>query len=303
MESNTKQLLAVFSLMLGLSWGIPYLVSEEKNSSWLMLSIIFLVLALLLWLWIMREQRSAEESANDALDAAEGNIKKVEAQASDDRSVATESADSVPVADASSSSSDSDSDEVVVEETKAEELVEAPSTPDELEEVSEEAKEGDPVADKTVSEASAAPETEVKADIEVEDSVLDSDHDSSEDEDTGISVDVSDLEAEEQDEITNDMPADAKKLAREAVSDSNEVDLTIIEGIGPKYAAILNVAGIHNFSQLAAMTTDEIVDLVKANGGRKSGSMSTWADQARLAAAGDWDGLEKLQDDLTGGRR
>lgn len=301
MESNTKQLLAVFSLMLGLSWGIPYLVSEEKNSSWLMLSIIFLVLALLLWLWIMREQRSAEESANDALDAAEGNIKKVEAQASDDRSVATESADSVPVADASSSSSDSD--EVVVEETKAEELVDAPSTPDELEEVSEEAKEGDPVADKTVSEASAAPETEVKADIEVEESVLDSSHDSAEEDDTGISVDISDLEAEEQDEITNDMPADAKKLAREAVSDSNEVDLTIIEGIGPKYAAILNVAGIHNFSQLAAMTTDEIVDLVKANGGRKSGSMSTWADQARLAAAGDWDGLEKLQDDLTGGRR
>src|SRR5690606_35347603 len=168
-------------------------------------------------------------------------------------------------------------------ETQSEELVDAPSTPDELEEVAEEAKEGDPIADKTVSEASAAPETEVKADIEVEESTLDSDHDSSEDEDTGIRVDISELEAEDQGEIENDAPADARKLAREATSGSNEVDLTIIEGIGPKYAAILNVAGIHTFAQLAAMTTDEIVNLVKANGGRKSGSMPTWADQAKLA--------------------
>jgi hypothetical protein len=30
---------------------------------------------------------------------------------------------------------------------------------------------------------------------------------------------------------------------------------------------------------------------------------STWPEQAKLAAAGDWEGLETLQDQLEGGRR
>ena len=29
----------------------------------------------------------------------------------------------------------------------------------------------------------------------------------------------------------------------------------------------------------------------------------TWPEQATLAAAGDWEGLEKLQDELKGGKR
>ena len=80
-------------------------------------------------------------------------------------------------------------------------------------------------------------------------------------------------------------------------------DLTRVEGIGPKYAEILTGAGINTFAQIAAMSEDEIVNLIKSNGGRKSASMATWAEQAKLAAAGDWDGLAKLQDELSGGRR
>lgn len=30
---------------------------------------------------------------------------------------------------------------------------------------------------------------------------------------------------------------------------------------------------------------------------------TTWPEQAKLAAAGDWDALEKLQDNLKGGKR
>ena len=271
MDSNTKQLLAVFSLMLGLSWGIPYLVSEEKNSSWLMLSIIFLVLAGLLWFWLMREQRTAEEAAHDALDAAEENKKKIEIKAADEQSAPA------PVPDTPQESDSADDD--VVEETKAEELVETPTSVEEIEEVAEEAKSGDPVAETEIAEASAAPETSSKSEIEVE------------------------LEAEEQAEIANDTDADAEELAEDAVTDTGDVDLTIIEGIGPKYAEILTGAGVDTFAKLAAMTTDEVVDLVKSNGGRKSGSMPTWVEQAKLAAKGDWDALEKLQDDLAGGRR
>ena len=80
-------------------------------------------------------------------------------------------------------------------------------------------------------------------------------------------------------------------------------DELIEHGIGPKYAEILMGAGVTTFAQIAAMSDDEIVTLVKDNGGRKSASMGTWAEQAKLAAAGDWDGLAKLQDELSGGRR
>ncbi|MBC8496999.1 MAG: hypothetical protein H8D37_04990 [Chloroflexi bacterium] len=37
--------------------------------------------------------------------------------------------------------------------------------------------------------------------------------------------------------------------------------------------------------------------------GIRLGNPATWPEQARLAASGDWDALEKLQDELQGGRR
>ena len=72
-------------------------------------------------------------------------------------------------------------------------------------------------------------------------------------------------------------------------------DLTRINGIGPSYRDILVAADVDTYAKLAAMSEDEIVKLVRDNGGRKSATMATWAEQAKLAAAGDWDGLEKLQ--------
>lgn len=204
MESNTKYMMAVFSLMLGLSWGIPYLVSEteERNESWLMLAIFFFVLALVFWLWISREQGSAEEEANNALDAAEDKLKKIEIKA----------ADPEPVPE-------------------------------------QKAVEPEPVVE---------PEPEPVAKVAVE---------------------------------------------PEPVASGEPDDLTRIEGIGPKSASILNVAGVTTFSQIASMSEDEIVALIKSNGGRKSKSMATWAEQAKFAANGDWDGLAKLQDELSGGSR
>mgnify|MGYP001035149878 CR=1 FL=1 len=45
------------------------------------------------------------------------------------------------------------------------------------------------------------------------------------------------------------------------------------------------------------------VALVSDAGMRRPRSIETWAEQAELAAKGDWDALEKLQDELSGGRR
>ncbi len=80
-------------------------------------------------------------------------------------------------------------------------------------------------------------------------------------------------------------------------------DLQRIEGIGPKYEEILVAAGIITYAQIAHMSEDQILDVIRAGGGRKSASMSTWAEQAALAAKGDWEALAILQAKLSGGRR
>jgi predicted flap endonuclease-1-like 5' DNA nuclease len=80
-------------------------------------------------------------------------------------------------------------------------------------------------------------------------------------------------------------------------------DLTRIEGIGPKYRDALAAAGISTFDQLAAASMEQIEQTAEAAGMRRSASMSTWVEQAKLAAKNDWEGLDKLQTKLTGGRR
>jgi F-type H+-transporting ATPase subunit gamma len=80
-------------------------------------------------------------------------------------------------------------------------------------------------------------------------------------------------------------------------------DLTRIEGIGPKMSAALRAAGITTFAQLAQSSDDTLTAAIEAAGMHLAPSLSTWAEQAALAAKGDWDGLQQLQDTLVGGRR
>ena len=79
-------------------------------------------------------------------------------------------------------------------------------------------------------------------------------------------------------------------------------DLTRIEGIGPKISGLFKDAGITTFAQVAeadASLLDRIIDEV----GITMIDPSTWPEQASLAAAGEWDALQALQDELKGGRR
>lgn len=85
----------------------------------------------------------------------------------------------------------------------------------------------------------------------------------------------------------------------EAVGEDN---LQIVEGIGPKIASILHAAGITTFAQLAASDPARLLEIIHA-AGLRLGDPTTWPEQASLAAAGDWDGLKRLQDSLKGGRR
>jgi predicted flap endonuclease-1-like 5' DNA nuclease len=78
-------------------------------------------------------------------------------------------------------------------------------------------------------------------------------------------------------------------------------DLVIIEGIGPKIAAVLNQAGVTTFAQLSAMTPGQISEILHT-AGMHLADPDTWPEQARLAANGDTAGLQALQERLKGGR-
>ena len=80
-------------------------------------------------------------------------------------------------------------------------------------------------------------------------------------------------------------------------------DLKLIEGIGPKLSTVLQQAGIITWAKLAQTDVSELQRILDAAGISKISDPATWPEQAALAAAGDWDGLEKLQDELKGGRR
>lgn len=79
-------------------------------------------------------------------------------------------------------------------------------------------------------------------------------------------------------------------------------DLKMIEGIGPKIAGLLNEAGISTFAQLAAADVADLNALLE-KASLRIANPATWPEQAALAARGDLDGLQALQDSLKGGRK
>lgn len=78
-------------------------------------------------------------------------------------------------------------------------------------------------------------------------------------------------------------------------------DLVIIEGIGPKIAAILKENGISTFARLAAT---DVVKLEKILRDHKLqfAKPDSWPKQAKLAAEGKMDELKALQEKLVAGR-
>jgi len=78
-------------------------------------------------------------------------------------------------------------------------------------------------------------------------------------------------------------------------------DIEKIEGIGPKIASILQAEGIITFAQLADTSTERLRQIL-SEANLRLADPTTWPEQARLAADGDWEGFKTLQDRLTGGR-
>ena len=83
-----------------------------------------------------------------------------------------------------------------------------------------------------------------------------------------------------------------------------EDDLEIVEGIGPKIAALLRDAGINTFAKLGAASIPALSTILENAGPRfKLANPGSWAEQGALAAAGKWHELKKLQDELVAGVR
>ena len=87
-------------------------------------------------------------------------------------------------------------------------------------------------------------------------------------------------------------------LAQKAGKD----DIEIIEGIGPKIAAVLATNGITTFAKLAEAKAEDISAMLKASGGRFSlANPASWAEQAALLRDGKMEEFQKLCDALVGG--
>ena len=85
--------------------------------------------------------------------------------------------------------------------------------------------------------------------------------------------------------------------AKKGSSKSKPDSLKKIEGIGPKIEQLLHAAGIKTFRKLANSSQKKLATILKDAGPRfASKSPETWPEQAKLAADGEWDKLQKLQD-------
>jgi predicted flap endonuclease-1-like 5' DNA nuclease len=80
-------------------------------------------------------------------------------------------------------------------------------------------------------------------------------------------------------------------------------DLTKIEGIGPKISGLMKDSGVPTFAAMAETSEERLKEILKGADFRALANPTTWPEQAKLAAKGDWDALQKLQDELDGGRR
>jgi predicted flap endonuclease-1-like 5' DNA nuclease len=94
-------------------------------------------------------------------------------------------------------------------------------------------------------------------------------------------------------------PAKPKAEAAPATAD----DLTKIEGIGAKIAELLAAENINTFAVLGKSTAKKLKSILDAAGSKfQMHNPGTWPKQAKLAAAGKWEELAKLQDELKGGK-
>ena len=99
----------------------------------------------------------------------------------------------------------------------------------------------------------------------------------------------------------------AAALQRLAIEDPGAItgkdDLKVVEGIGPKIEALLQDKGIFTWQALSDTPVERLREILHdAGSAYRIHDPSTWPEQARLAASGEWEALKELKDQLLGGR-
>jgi len=103
--------------------------------------------------------------------------------------------------------------------------------------------------------------------------------------------------------VREELGSQLKQDASTTADITAEDDLKKIEGIGPKIEELIKAQGIKTWAALANSTPEAIKEILTAAGSRyQAHDPTTWPDQARMAAEGRWDDLEKWQDELDGGK-
>ena len=81
-------------------------------------------------------------------------------------------------------------------------------------------------------------------------------------------------------------------------------DLTVIEGIGPQIAGLLNAAGITTWKGLSKARIRALTDVLDDAGPRfRTHDPVTWPEQSRLLANGAWAEFKELTGSLKAGHR
>ncbi|MEQ8674488.1 MAG: helix-hairpin-helix domain-containing protein [Aggregatilineales bacterium] len=334
LDRSTKMLIAVVALVASTFLVINHIVRRDPVEDWLLAGILFLV-SVGFWVWMWLEDQAEEQetaltvttqepqatqpqewiiskdkqpntSAKQVNTAAQAVEKAADAIAKEiDKTDAP--VKSTPDKPASATAKVGDKDDAPTKSTpdKPADVITPDSTEDR-----ESMMQDDDVnesAEPVEAKAPKAGDEEVKAAKVVEEIV----------ETNGKSDSVADVEetaTPEASAVGEAMAApqseDAEKEAEKAkatpkakAKPSEADDLTKIEGIGPKYSQTLIAAGISTFSGIAASNEEALTKIILDAGMRRPSSISTWVEQATFAAKGDWDGLQTLQDSLTGGRK
>jgi hypothetical protein len=241
MNAEIKEIIAITLLVLGILQGMNTVVSEERTMDGILRTVLLLGAALLVYLWMMRDQRSAKDAAEETLDEVEKQLDVVKEARERVEEAKEYIVDDTP-------------DKPTPPPTPIEQPKSAPAV----------GVPGEEASFSAIDDLEGIPPPPPRG--------------------KSVTITVDDTEPE--------------PVATSAVTGD---DLTIIEGIGPSFRDMLVRGGVDTFAKLGAMNPDEIVQVIRANGGRKSNSMGTWAEQARLAAAGDWAGLATLKQQLRRG--
>jgi predicted flap endonuclease-1-like 5' DNA nuclease len=251
MNTEIKEIIAITLLVLGILQGMNTVVSEERTMDGILRTVLLLGAALLVYLWMMRDQRSARDAAEETLDEVEKQLDVVKEAVKDAKEQAEERVETGL--------------DYIVDDTPDKPT--PPATP--------------------IEQPKSAPAIGVPGE-EANFSAIDDLEGIPPPPPRGKAVTIT---------VDDDTTEPEPVSSTAATGD----DLTIIEGIGPSFRDMLVRGGVDTFAKLAAMSADDIVQVIRANGGRKSASMTTWAQQAKLAAAGDWAGLATLKQQLRRG--